>query len=358
MATERAASPVRVIALTKRGAENAARLVRALEGATLYLPDGLASGHPSAAAYLSTTPDLINELWKESRAFVLFMAAGIAVRAIAPLLKSKYEDPAVIVLDPAGGYAVPLLSGHLGGANELALEIAEILGGRAVITTATDSEGKPAIEMWAAKAGLIPQNPKAAAKINGAFVNAIPVALVVDPELPIPPFPDEILPHLALITRDPADLDGFGGPAIRVTHRVLKDKGAYVLHPRVLFLGVGTRKGADPARTSGAVLEALEKAGYSQLSIARVATIDLKADEPAVKKLAETLGCELSVFTADFLGKIDVPTPSEKVRSKVGTPAVAEASALAASRGGKLLVEKIKGEDWTMAVALGEGGKQ
>jgi cobalt-precorrin 5A hydrolase len=342
------------IALTKTGAKTAHRLAGAT-GAKVYLPERFASGE--AVPFSEPVASLIAKLWEKSSGLLLVMASGIAVRSIAPLLRDKYTDPAVVLLDSEGRFAVPLLSGHLGGANELAGELAQKLGLQAVITTATDTAKKPAVEVWAAKKGWALENRGAVRRINSAWVNGDGVGLYFDPSLSLD-LVEDMAEHLAFISTDAGEAKSYGGPLIAVTHRLEDFSGALVVRPKVLCLGVGCRLGADPKVVREGVLGALAAAGLSHLCAAVVASVDAKKDEAALLELAKSLGAPFETFSSGVLAGFETPNPSKRVMEAVGTSSVSEAAALAGSSGGTLIMEKESGGVWTLAVALIAAEKQ
>ncbi len=348
-------APLHAIALTRRGAATAARLARELPGCRAWAPERLAV-EPGVAGFDGPVADLVARLWPGARGFLLVMAAGIAVRTIAPLLEDKTRDPAVVVLDPAGRFTVPILSGHLGGANDLAVRAAGVLGGTPVITTATDAAGRPAVEVWARARGWAWEPREGVARVNGAWADGEPVGMYVDPLAGDTAAAADLGEHLALVTGDEARARGFPGALVAVTPRLLPDLGAALfLRPPCLVLGVGCRRGADPSAVERGVRRALADAGLSERAVGAVATADVKAAEPALVRLARSLGADLVPFPSEELARVEVPTPSDRVARAVGTPSVAEAAALLASRG-RLLVPKRKGDVWTLAVAAAPAG--
>ena len=268
--------------------------------------------------------EVIPANWGGVDAFVLFLATGAAVRIVAPLLRDKATDPAVVCVDEAGGFAVALCGGHAGGANALARTVAAALGATAVVTTATDSVDVPALD----------QLPGFTATGDVAGVT---IALldgrrpVVDAELPWPvPFGSENGPERIVVT------DRAIAPA----------PGVVALHPPSLVVGVGASSNAGADAAAKLVDTAL--AGLARESVAEVATIDRRAGDPVVT----SLGLPVRAFTAAALAAVDVPTPSEVVRAAVGTASVAEAAALlAAGPGAELVVPKLAGKEATVAVA-------
>jgi cobalt-precorrin 5A hydrolase len=173
------ARPIKILALTPKGAALAHRLARGLKGAQCWLPEVLAE-EPGDLTF-PRLADAFREAFEQRYNLVCVMAAGIVVRSMAPYLKGKDTDPAVVVVDEAGQFAISLLSGHLGGANELARRVATVLEGTAVITTATDVHRLPALDLLAVEHGLTIENLAGVRLIHMALLAGRPVRLV-DPE--------------------------------------------------------------------------------------------------------------------------------------------------------------------------------
>ncbi|HTC80575.1 MAG TPA: precorrin-3B C(17)-methyltransferase, partial [Acidimicrobiia bacterium] len=302
--------------------------------------------------------------------FVLVCATGIAVRAIASRLADKTADPAVVVVDDGGRFAVALTGGHRGGANVLAREVAALLGAEPVVTTATDGAGLPALDSLP---GFTAVGDVAA--VTRAWLDGSPPTVEVDPTLAGWPLP----PTLSAELPDPAITGSAGGPVGRGPGRVVvTDRdvepaaGEVVLRPRSLVLGVGSSTGADPEGLHRLALATLAEAGLAVDAVGCVATVDRKAAEPAIVELAAALGVALRAFPAEVLAAMPVPNPSPVVEAAVGTPSVAEAAALAAAgagvgtaagagadvegrAGGAIVVEKRRAADATVAVARRAG---
>jgi len=287
----------------------------------------------------------VREQWTGVDAFVLVCATGIAVRAIAPLLADKTVDPAVVVVDDGGRFAVALTGGHRGGANVLAREVAALLGAEPVVTTATDGAGLPAFDDLPgfSAAGDI-------AAVTRAWLDGSPPAVVIDPAFAAWRLPAAL--------KDLAS-DEAAASCVLVTDRdVEAAAGQVVLRPKSLVLGVGSSSGADPQALHRLAIEALVEAGLSADAVGCVATVDRKAGEPAIVELAAALGVPLRTFPADVLAAVPVPNPSDVVDAAVGTPSVAEAAALAATRpssSAALVVEKRRSAEATVAVARRAG---
>lgn len=271
--------------------------------------------------------------WSSWDGLVLIAATGVAVRAVAPLLADKATDPAVVCVDDGGRFAIALTGGHEGGANTLAREVASILGATAVVTTATDGRGLPAI-------GDLPgfRAEGDVAGITRRWLDGDRPRVRVDADLGSWPLPAA----LEEVKGPPAAPDS---PLITVTDAARAPApGEVLLRPATVVIGVGAGTRADPGALSGAVGHALAGAARSPLAVHAVATIDRRAGHPAVLALAEELGVPCLGFPAETLdavaGERGVPNPSRAALEAVGTPSVAEAAALSAAGPGSYLISE------------------
>jgi cobalt-precorrin 5A hydrolase len=341
------ARPIKILALTPVGATLARRLGQGLPGARCCLPRALA-GEADDLAF-DRLPEAFREAFERGENLVCIMAAGIVVRGIAPYLKSKAADPAVVVVDEAGRYAISLLSGHLGGANDLARRVAAALGGTAVITTATDVQGLPALDVVAAAQGLSIENLPEVRSVQMALLKGQPVR-VVDPQGCLD---DLTSAYPELFTSEP-DLDRAldrSGPTVYVGCRERPWPPAWLrLRPRNLVAGIGCHRGTPAAELIDFIKRTFEQEGLSLLSLKALATIEAKKAEPGLQQAARSLGVEFLWFTAADLEAIAVPNPSPRVARHLGVMSVSEAAALKAG-GAELIVPKRKGANATLAVA-------
>ncbi|WCD95940.1 precorrin-3B C(17)-methyltransferase [Streptomyces sp. HUAS 31] len=284
--------------------------------------DRLAAAWPDRVrVYDGPVGDAVRRAFAECEQLVCFLATGAVVRLIAPLLGDKTADPGVVCVDEGGRFAVSLVGGHGGGANELAREVGELLGAEPVVTTATDAVGVPGLDTL----GLPVEGDVAG--VSRALLDGEPVALRAEVAWPLPPL------------RAGAE----GSYTIRVTDRLVEPgEREVVLRPPSLVVGVGASRGAPADEVLGLVESALRDAGLSPASLAELATVDAKADEPGIRGAAERLGVPLVTRSADELAVVEVPNPSDAPLAAVGTPSVAEAAALVG--GGELLVPKRKSE--------------
>jgi len=332
-------------ACSRQGAELARRLAAEL-GGTVRPPARLAL--PGEAGYRSLLP-AVARAFPDHAAHVFVCAAGIAVRAIAPLLAAKDADPAVIVLDQAGRFAVPILSGHLGGANELARRIAAATGGQPVITTGTDLAGLPAIDLLAQERNMTIVGLEAVKAVSAALLDGAAVPLVDREERLFPP-DDPRRVHFPSVRADEARELPL---AVWVDWReTAAPRGHLLLVPRVLAAGVGCRRGAGAGEILDCLRAACARAGAHPSALAVLGSVELKADEAGLLDAARRLGLRVAFFAAGELAAVDVPTPSARVAQAAGTPSVAEAAALLLARNTELICEKTIAGRVTAALAL------
>jgi len=312
-----------LVAATANGRRNATHLADTWPGARLY------EGKAKAA---------LHRAWNECDGIVLFLATGAAVRLVAPLLEGKHRDPGVVTVDDAGNFAVALCGGHEGGANALATRVADALGGTPVITTASDSVGSPALDSLGEKLGLRLEEDSDLAAVGAALVSGEKVSLVTDRRWPLGPLPENV-----------ARTDEWEAPLILISDRLVETPSpAVVYRPSTLVAGVGCSRGTDPDEILGLLRRSLAEAGLTEKSVAAIASIDVKRDEPGLLEAAEKLDVPIRFHTAKALRAVETPNPSEVVREAVGTPSVAEAAAI--STGAGLVMEKRKSANATVAV--------
>lgn len=297
--------------------------------------------------------------WNQFDAFVFIGAMGICVRTIAPYIEDKHIDPAVVCVDSLGNHVISVLSGHIGGANDLTKQIASALGVDPIITTQSDNAG-----LWALD--TIYENydwqMSYVGNLNtaiGKFVNREPVALLLDIRDEGTDYLERTCPqHVTIVNTVDEIMEGNYSLAIVVSPFIYSNLPSDLLvvqyTPQVLDLGIGLAHQA-PVDTYEDIQQLLSEHNIYLWSecIRNICTIDIKAEEPVIQKFQkERYGLELKLYTADELAKVDVPTPSEMVEKHVGTPSVCEAAAILGSNYGKLLLPKVKGKNFTLAVAV------
>ena len=299
----------------------------------------------------------VGKRWKEFDAFVFIGAMGICVRTISPFIKDKHEDPAVVCVDTFGLNAISVLSGHVGGANDLTNTIAGILGANPVITTQSDNARLWALDTfeerfdWPIASDIDDMND-----CIFAFVNREPTALLLEVRDRGTDYLERTLPaHVSLINDiSEADPKKYKLLIMVTPYKRYAPKGMLELHfvPMVGTIGFGLAHHPDDYEF---IYDQIDEA-FSHKGILpcahRYCTIDVKADEPFVDVLREEYEEEVVFFTAEELAAVEVPHPSDVVEKHVGTPSVCEAAALLGSNHGRLIVEKVKGKNWTAALAI------
>jgi cobalt-precorrin 5A hydrolase len=320
----------------------------------LYAPDRDFTAAGQCVRF-QALPPAVGTAFARHRRIIFVMALGIVVRMIAGHIKDKTTDPAVVVVDEAGRNVISVLSGHLGGANSLARHVANALGARPVITTATDVRGLPAVDELARERGWALDPPAAVRRVNSAIVNGKIVHFYL-PETDT--LPDDVNNVKFFSINDYPAPAGHTDYKVIATNRVydpLPDNTMF-LRPRNLVVGVGCRSGITEEKILAAIKAALAKDKRSHLSVRVLATIDRKSGEPGLQKAAQTLKVPLVCFTAAQINDFIRTTPltmqySDFVQQKMGVPAVCEPVALLAARKGELILPKQKFSGVTIALA-------
>lgn len=278
------------------------------------------------------------EHFAQDEALIFVGAAGIAVRAIAPHCRSKAADPAVAVVDEGGNFAVPLLSGHLGGANALARALAKACGAVPVITTATDVNGLFAVDLWAKAQNCAVLEPERIKHVSGALLAGQTVRYWS-------PWP--------VAGETPAGVKKADAPEAADFALTLTPQGeALHLVPRIGVLGVGCRRGTTAQQLEEAFAAFCAASGLSPAAVCAAASIDLKKDEPGLAEFCKAHGWPITFYPADELRAVPGQfTPSAFVASVTGVDNVCERSAVKAS-GGTLLLPKTAGGGVTLALAV------
>lgn len=302
------------------------------------------------------------ELFLNSKALIFVGALGVCVRVISPFVKDKHTDPAVVCVDSVGRNAIAVLSGHVGGANEICSEVARILGAHPVITTQSDNTGYWALDTLPERYGWICEADRA--EMNRSIttlVNGLPVALLLEIRDRGTDMMEESLPSNVRIIKDIRDA-GDSKLIIAVTPFIYHTEiPVLYFRPQVLNLGVGCRRDCASDGVTAYIEKQLLDRGISPSAIKTVATIDIKKDEAVVAELAKWQNVYFcNIYTSDELKDIVIPNPSDKVREVTGVAGVAESCAIKASDGGRLILEKQKGKlsegaDFTFAVAIDRG---
>ncbi|MSQ05903.1 MAG: cobalamin biosynthesis protein CbiG [Dehalococcoidia bacterium] len=373
-----------IVAISRRGAALARILAQALPGdVTLYLDrrhvaEVTPVSHPQTVAFDLPLRPVVQHAFREHQRLVLFLPVGAAVRLLAPCLEDKHQDPAVVCVDDAGRFAVSLLSGHLGGADRLAQEVARALGAVPVITSASHVTGTLAVDLLGQEWGWrLEADPLAVTRASAAVVNGDPVGIWQQtgeshwwPQGTPLPANLRVYPTVQALAESPSvaalvitDQLGVvdngprrGGFQTRPVQDVLPGKHLVVYRPRSLVAGMGCRRGVPVDELEELLADTFQCHNLSLACLRSIATAELKGNEPGLLALAQRHGVPLVCYGAEELNRAFEDsagagvTPSA-ARRLLGVWGVAEPAALLASGGGELLVPRQKAARATIAVA-------
>lgn len=329
--------PCAIYAITQHGVKIAARLAEVLPGATVFASDRVRGGLPSAEHLPLPMGPTLEQEFRKFDCHIFVISVGAVVRMIAPVLVNKKVDPAVVCVDDAAKFAVCVLSGHVGRGNEYTDRVARALDAASVVTTASDVTGTLTVDILGRELGWVLDDLDRNVTLGcAAVVNAEPVAFVqeaggenwwpIDKELPkgvsLWRSLDEVVPsehEMLLVATD---------RAVEVTYPQHFAK-AVIYRPKTLVLGVGCDRGTPLELVRRGVLQVLASHGLSVKSVAALASVDVKADEPALLALAAEFGWPFRTFSSAELDQVtEIATPSAVVKKHVGTRSVSEAAAL------------------------------
>ena len=354
---------------------------------TLYLERRFHGESDRAVAFDLPLRPLVQQLFSEHRQLVLFMPVGAAMRILAPCLKDKHADPAVVCVDDAGRFAVSLLSGHLGGADLLAQEVAHALGSTAVVTSASHVTGTLAVDLLGQELGWqIESQSEVVTRASAAVVNGEPIGVFQEAGEPAWWPADRELPENMTVypSRD-ALIEARWAAALIITDRkaAASDEGCreetleaskpvVVFRPRTLVVGIGCRQGVSAAELNELLLETFDSHNLAYQSLRCIATAELKRNEPGIQELAEKYGVPLVCYTADELNSVFArgpssaneagdnvtpgqggsgPTRRPRVHQLLGMWGVSEPAALLCAGSDELLVPRVKTDRATIAVS-------
>lgn len=338
--------------ITPKGKIVGLKLKSAIKHSVLFVSDKIASDMDAKGAedvfIFSQLNAEIKKNFSRYSGHIFIFSTGIAVRLIAPFLVSKLQDPCAVVVDDNANFAISLVSGHIGGGNALARQIADLTGALPVITTATDTNQLPAIDVIAKEKGLFIETPVNIKRINMAFLTGKPVHL------------DDstgwLGKELEGLWADLGFPDDGAAETIFCSHEIKPvSRETLVLRPRILCVGIGCNRGTSLKTIFDFLCEVFESEKLSIKSISKFSTIDLKKDEKGLLALAKKMALPLEFYTREVLAKVSsIITPSKIVEKHVGVQSVSEACAILSSENGKLIVSKKKNKDVTISVAMGK----
>ena len=322
--------PIAAIATTPQAAKTIQPLAQSIN-ATLYLPKSL-NWTQEAQRYHEFTRKQLNSIWDQYSAFIFCLATGAVVRLIAPLLKDKSCDPAVVVIDAEGRFVISLCSGHQGGADKLTQLIAQQIGATPIITGASSSLNLPAMDILGIPYGWR-KGEGDWTRVMSAIASGenIQVIQEVGSTLWQRHLPDKHPFYFGFSESQKPKACIWISPTKR---KFASDSNLPNVqwHPRILWVGIGCERGTSKQLIETAITTTLQKYHLATEAIAGISTIDIKADEQGLLELCDSWNLPLKTFSAELLKQVEVPTPSDVVNQEVGTPSVAEAAAILATK--------------------------
>jgi cobalt-precorrin 5A hydrolase/precorrin-3B C17-methyltransferase len=340
---------IAIVAITKKGMALGRRLSLLLPHSHLYLPTKFAA-KPNEHIFSSPAKEVVRKVFNRYRYLVLIMAVGIAVRLVAPELRDKRKDPGVVVVDDSGSFSVSLLSGHVGGANQLARKIASLIGAQPVITTASEVSQTIAVDLMGKEFDWEIDDNNSVTAVSAAVVNGEPVGIYQDAGernwwSKTKPLPDNI----SIFNTIEALSRRNSKAGLIITDRILGNEHQALLphhtvtyHPKSLVVGIGCNQGTQCAEIEAAVSRVFSEHGLSIKSIKNIATITLKKRETGLLEFAQKYRLPVEYFDKEALCKVNFPSsPSAVALRNVGTPAVCESAALLSSGRDSLIVPKV-----------------
>lgn len=345
---------VAVLAITRNGVGIGSRLAAEFPDMEVYAPKKLAGTGAAIRWYEDSTTTMVGRLFATHDALVCVFSLGAVIRLIAPHIRDKKTDPAILVIDDKLNHVISVLSGHIGGANQLTRDIAAKTGAAPVITTAADVNKTISVDMVGRRMGWVIEDDSTVTATSAHMVNGETVGLYQDagsPEWWAGPLPDNVVTYDDIYTMAGSDCRAF----LAITDRTdipprIKQHGV-VYRPPSLVVGVGLHRTTTADKIVSCINECLVKHNLSGLSIHKMASLKKPTPVQGLIQAGERMNIPVTYVERDTLAQADTPNPSGVVEKFEGTPSVSEAAALLVS-GGNLIVEKQKfPPDLTLAVA-------
>ncbi|WP_226665303.1 cobalt-precorrin 5A hydrolase [Metabacillus litoralis] len=351
-----------VVAITKHGVELARELHSTFPQTDLFYMSKFERGDETErniTLFDGNVRMLLPSLFKSYKGIVMIISLGAVVRMIAPLLKDKKTDPAVVVIDDKGNHVISVLSGHLGGANELTKQLADHLNATPVITTASDVQKTIPVDLFGRKFGWVWDSAEKLTPVSASVVNEEPVAIVQESgernwwnyDKPLPS-------HITVYETMEEAIRAKPKAALLVTHRLLSNEEQQLLHngvlyrPKVITLGIGCNRGTSLDEIEQVIQETLKELKFSIKSVKAICSIDLKKDEEGLIAVAKKYQWDFTYYTPEQLNSVKIDTPSDTVFKFTGAYAVSEPAARLYSGADYLVITKKKSGNVTLSVAL------
>ncbi|WHY73774.1 cobalt-precorrin 5A hydrolase [Fictibacillus enclensis] len=351
-----------LVAITKHGVTLARELQKKFGATDLYYMKKFEKGdeeEKNIQMFEGSVRLLLPSLFKHYKGIILIISLGAVVRMIAPILKDKKTDPGVVVIDDKGQYVISVLSGHLGGANELTKEVAALIGGQPVITTASDVQKTIPVDLFGKRFGWEWDSAEKLTPVSASVVNEERVAIVQESgergwwehDRPLPG-------NFSCYSTIEEALQHDHDAALVITHRNLESQEEQILHngvlyrPKVIVLGMGCNRGTSAQEIQEVIQETLDELGFSIKSVKEIATIDLKKDEEGLLEMVSKYNWNFTCYRPEELNAVEIKEPSNTVYKYTGAYGVSEPAARLASGAGTLELVKKKSGNVTLSVAV------
>ena len=335
---------VSILAITKNGIKIGTELKKISSSWQIYAPSKFSDNNSQIEWYTEPTSKKIAELFQSNDALVCIFSLGAVIRLISPYLKDKKTDPAVLVIDDTAKFVISVLSGHIGGANQLTVEIAEKLGATPVVTTAADVNKTIAVDLLGKEFGWKIDDDSTVTKVSAFMVNEEKIGIFQDAgnkDWWKKQIPSNVTIYSSLNEMKNSQSKGF----LIISDKIIEDKeileDSVLYRPPTLVVGVGLHGDTTKETINEGLNFCLEKYNLNRKSIAKLVSIKKENDVQGIIDLGVEMNVPIEYFQKEELAAIEIPNPSETVQAFEGTPSVSEAAAIKSS-GGTLVVEKQK----------------
>ena len=351
-----------IVAITKHGVEISRRLHKAFAHTDLYYMSKFEKGdeaEKNIQLFSGSVRMLLPTLFQQYKGIIMIISLGAVVRMIAPILKDKKTDPAVVVIDDRGENVISVLSGHLGGANELTREVAAALDARAIITTASDVQKTIPVDLFGSRFGWVWDSAEKLTPVSASVVNEEHVAIVQESGEPDWWIYDTPLPEKIVIYPSIAEaIQAKPNAALIVTHRLLEKEeepildNGIVFRPKNVVIGMGCNRGTSAKEIEEVILETLAELHISIKSVKALCTIDLKKDEVGLLEVVMKYGWEFVYYPPAILNTATIEAPSDTVFKYTGAYGVSEPAVRLYTGAQKLELVKKKSGNVTISVGI------
>ncbi|MDN5846722.1 MAG: cobalamin biosynthesis protein [Candidatus Nitrosocosmicus sp.] len=345
---------IAIVAITKKGIEIAKSIRNVLSESEIYVPEKFRGEDPSVIFFPESVTDRIGPLFHGYASLICVFSLGAVIRLISPHLKDKKNDPAVIVIDDTAKFVISTLSGHLGGANELTLKVADILNSVPVITTAADVNKTIAIDLLGKKFDWVIDNFENVTKVSAMMVNEERIGAYQDAGEKNWWNMDQLPKNVVKVPLITSLLSDEYRGSIIITDKLVSNKSltakSVIYRPKSLYVGIGLHWNTSKDTIQQGIIKVLEENKLSIKSIKAITSLDKGKHVVGLDEFCTENNLPLLLFSKTELNEVIVPNPSDLVGKYEGTSSVSEASSLAASKGILIVPKQKFPPDLTVAI--------